>query len=117
MLAFRNIMRKGFVRSYNPIKTILRPSFSKMFNQTFILFFGCPGAGKGTFSRLYSNDTGIPILAMGDEIRKIISRKVEYSGNIEKINKTITKGNFLGDDISKDKHFCLSNFFVVMEIL
>ena len=117
MLAFRNIMRKGFVRSYNPIKTILRPSFSKMFNQTFILFFGCPGAGKGTFSRLYSNDTGIPILAMGDEIRKIISRKVEYSGNIEKINKTITKGNFLGDDISRNPFFLNVNLFLVMEIL
>ena len=79
MLTFtKNILRKEFVRSYNPIKKILRPSFSKMFNQTFILFFGCPGAGKGTFSRLYSRDTGIPIMAMGDEIRKIIKKEVPY---------------------------------------
>ena len=56
-----------------------------MFKQTFILFQGCPGSGKGTFSTLYSKDTGIPIISMGDEIRKIIKGEVKYGGDLKKI--------------------------------
>ena len=76
----KSVVNHTFRRS-----NVLRFNFSKMFNQTFIVFFGAPGSGKGTYSTLFSRDTGIPILAMGDEIRKILHEKVPFSGNLKKL--------------------------------
>ena len=103
MLKFGNIIIRGFKRRgfCTPFgRSVMLHSFSKMFNQPFIIFFGCPGAGKTTFSQRYSKDSGIPVFTMGDEIRSIISGETAYDGDLEKISRKIAAGKLIKDDLA-----------------
>jgi len=61
-----------------------------------IIIFGAPGSGKGTQSKILANKYKLHQLSTGDLLRNEIKNKTEIGNNIDKI---ISQGNFVGDDI------------------
>jgi adenylate kinase family enzyme len=43
--------------------------------KSFIVLFGAPGAGKGTYGRLLQKHYGYPVFSIGDYFRKIINQE------------------------------------------
>lgn len=75
----------------------------KRINKCVILMIGAPGVGKGTYSRMLSQDMKIPELSSGEELRKIIKIKNVTDSSIngislEKIKQTLESGAFLEDE-------------------
>jgi len=61
-----------------------------------LIFFGPPGAGKGTQANLISKKLNIPHLSTGDILRDILKRENDIS---KKIKKIIDSGKLVSDDI------------------
>jgi len=76
---------------------------SNSFSSTkkFILFFGVPGSGKGTYANLLCKDTGFVKISMGDEIRKILDSKKnnDDSGFYKNIASQLQQGKLIDDEI------------------
>ncbi len=81
-----------------------------------LIFFGPPGAGKGTQSKLIANYFNIPHLSTGDILRKKLLKKDELS---KKIKDIMDKGLLVSDDILNqivsdriDNQDCLKGFIL-----
>ena len=61
-----------------------------------IIFFGPPGAGKGTQAKLLSSYLGIPHLSTGEILRSNLNENDELSN---KLKNVITSGNLVSDEI------------------
>ena len=61
-----------------------------------IIFFGPPGAGKGTQAKLLSSYLGIPHLSTGEVLRSKLNEKDELSN---KLKLVMTSGNLVSDEI------------------
>ena len=61
-----------------------------------LIFFGPPGAGKGTQASLISKIYSIPHLSTGDILRSIISQQDEISAKLKKI---MNSGELISDEI------------------
>ena len=64
-----------------------------------LIFFGPPGAGKGTQASLIANNFKIPHLSTGNILRNILLQKDELS---IKIKNVMDKGQLVSDDILND---------------
>ncbi|CAG9328546.1 unnamed protein product [Blepharisma stoltei] len=64
-----------------------------------LLMMGPPGVGKGTFGKLLSKEFSIPILTVGDEIRKIAAQESLSQVYID-IAKDVTKGKLINDGLA-----------------
>jgi len=61
-----------------------------------IIFFGPPGAGKGTQAKLLSSYLDIPHLSTGEILRSKLNQNDELSN---KLNNVMTSGNLVSDEI------------------
>ncbi len=61
-----------------------------------IIFFGPPGAGKGTQAKILSNFLNFPHLSTGDILRKKI---LEYDDLALKLREIMSSGKLVSDDI------------------
>ena len=61
-----------------------------------IIFFGPPGAGKGTQAKLLSSYLGIPHLSTGEILRSKLNENDELSSKLKHI---MTSGNLVSDEI------------------
>ena len=61
-----------------------------------LIFFGPPGAGKGTQAKFVSQEFKLPHLSTGDILRFRLKQKDDLA---ERIKKTIDKGKLVSDDI------------------
>ena len=72
-----------------------------------IIFFGPPGAGKGTQAKIISNYLNLPHLSTGEILRTKISEKDDLA---KKLNEIMSSGKLVSDDIlnsiveSKESH-------------
>lgn len=62
----------------------------------YIVLFGPPGAGKGTYGRKLSEWLGIPVIATGDMLRAAIEKGTPLG---EKVKKYVQAGELVPDDI------------------
>ena len=83
-------------------RSVTRYFSKKTLPKAVILFFGQPGAGKGTYAGMLAKDTGLSIISMGDEMRKIVSGESAYDGDREALMKTINSGQLVSDDLSEN---------------
>lgn len=70
----------------------------------FLFFFGAPGVGKGTYSKLLARDLKLNEVSTGDELRAIIKGKAAgYDPKLVKeITETVNSGRFVSDNIVFD---------------
>ena len=71
-------------------------------NQKFIVFFGAPGVGKGTYAGLLSKDLQLNKISTGDEIRKIIKGGQTGSMDpklVQEVKQIVNSGGLVSDDI------------------
>ena len=61
-----------------------------------IIFFGPPGAGKGTQAKLRSSYLGIPHLSTGEILRSKLNENDELSNKLKHVMKS---GNLVSDEI------------------
>ena len=61
-----------------------------------IIFFGPPGAGKGTQAKIISNYLNLPHLSTGEILRTKISEKDDLA---KKLNEIMSSGKLVSDDI------------------
>ena len=61
-----------------------------------LIFFGPPGAGKGTQAKIISEYLNISHLSTGDILRKKLLEKDDLA---HELNKIISSGNLVSDDI------------------
>jgi len=61
-----------------------------------LIFFGAPGAGKGTQTKIVSGKKNIPVISTGDIFRKTASSSTELG---QKVASLINNGKFVPDDI------------------
>ena len=80
------------------------------------IFFGPPGAGKGTQASIISNNFKIPHLSTGDILRNKLLQKDELSTKLKHI---MDKGQLVPDDILNEivskrisNHDCLKGFIL-----
>jgi len=71
-------------------------------NQKFLVLFGAPGVGKGTYAGLLAKDLQFNKISTGDEIRKII--KGGEVGRMDpalvaEVKKIVNEGRLVSDDI------------------
>ena len=62
----------------------------------YIVFFGPPGAGKGTYSKILSQMLHLPVFATGDMFRAEIESESELGA---RIGKFVSAGELVPDDI------------------
>ena len=81
-----------------------------------LIFFGPPGAGKGTQASLIANIFNIPHLSTGDILRDKLLQK---DGLSTRLKHTMDKGQLVSDDILKEivsnrinNHDCLRGFIL-----
>jgi len=75
------------------------------FAQKFVFFFGAPGVGKGTYSKLLKTDLKLNHISTGDEIRKIVKGHTSSTFDPalkEEIKDLINAGKFVSDEIVID---------------
>jgi len=65
----------------------------------YIVLFGPPGAGKGTYGRKLSQWLGIPVVATGDMLRAAIEKGTELG---ERVKKYVYAGELVPDDIMRE---------------
>jgi len=71
-------------------------------NQKFVIFFGAPGVGKGTYAGLMEKDFKFNKISTGDEIRKIIKGLAPSTMDpnlINEIKSIVNAGKLVSDDI------------------
>jgi len=61
-----------------------------------LIFFGAPGAGKGTQTKIVSREKGIPVISTGDIFRKTAASDTELG---KKVAALINNGSFVPDEI------------------
>ena len=61
-----------------------------------IIFFGPPGAGKGTQAKIISKNFNLPHLSTGDILRKKLE---DEDGLAKELKKIMSSGNLVSDDI------------------
>lgn len=54
-------------------------STTKQNSQKFIIIFGAPGVGKGTYTKMLMKDFNFNHISTGDEIRKLLSHSSQNS--------------------------------------
>ena len=64
-----------------------------------IVFFGAPGAGKGTIAKKFNEDIGIPQISTGDLFRAAIKNKTELG---QKVSSILEKGELVPDSLTID---------------
>ena len=81
-----------------------------------LIFFGPPGAGKGTQASLIANNFNIPHLSTGDILRDKLLQKDDLLTKLENI---MDKGQLVSDDILNEivsnrisNHDCLRGFIL-----
>ncbi|OHD12940.1 MAG: adenylate kinase [Spirochaetes bacterium GWD1_27_9] len=62
-----------------------------------LVFFGAPGAGKGTIAKKFNEEFGIPQISTGDLFRAAIKNKTELG---LKVSEIMAKGGLVSDDIT-----------------
>lgn len=83
-------------------QNILKYSFSSAQKQKFLVLFGAPGVGKGTYAKMLKKDLGYNHISTGDEIRKILNGTVSATFDrnlLEKVNSIVKSGGLVDDDI------------------
>ena len=65
----------------------------------YIVLFGPPGAGKGTYGRKLSQWLGIPVVATGDMLRAAIEKGTQLG---ERVKKYVYAGELVPDDIMRE---------------
>jgi len=71
-------------------------------SQKFLVLFGAPGVGKGTYGKLLAKDLQFNQISTGDEIRKIIKggdTGAMDKGLIDEIKNIVNSGKLVSDDI------------------
>lgn len=70
----------------------------------FLFFFGAPGAGKGTYSKMLARDLKLNEISTGDELRAIIKGKSHgYDpAFVKEITEIVNSGRFVSDQIVLD---------------
>lgn len=71
-------------------------------DQKFLVFFGAPGVGKGTYAKFVQRDFGFQQISTGDEIRKILKGQAAASFDknlIAEINDIVKSGGLVSDEI------------------
>ncbi len=86
------------------VPSLCKATFStKTFaDQKIIAFFGAPGVGKGTYSKLLCRDLKLNPISIGDEIRKILKGQVASSFDpnlLKQIKEIVNSGKLVDDDI------------------
>ena len=71
----------------------------KVFMETNIIFFGAPGAGKGTQAKKISTSFNLPHIDTGNLIREAITNKTELG---KKAQSFVESGNLVPDDLVID---------------
>ena len=64
-----------------------------------LIFFGPPGAGKGTQARIISNNFKIPHLSTGDILRQSVKNETDLGNKVKNI---MAKGELVSDDLVLD---------------
>ena len=64
-----------------------------------IVFFGAPGAGKGTIAKKFNEDLGIPQISTGDLFRAAIKNKTELG---LKVSSILDSGELVPDSLTID---------------
>ena len=62
-----------------------------------LVFFGAPGAGKGTIAKMMMNDMGIVQISTGDLFRKAIKDKTELG---QKVSAILAAGDLVPDALT-----------------
>ena len=62
-----------------------------------IIFFGPPGAGKGTQAKIISKNFNLPHLSTGDILRKKLE---DEDGLAKELKKIMSSGNLVSDEIN-----------------
>src|SRR4030042_6734800 len=62
-----------------------------------LVFFGAPGAGKGTLSKIMVKEFNIPQISTGDLFRKAIEDKTELG---LKVSSILEKGDLVPDELT-----------------
>ncbi len=65
----------------------------------YIVLFGPPGAGKGTYGRKLSQWLGIPVVATGDMLRAAIEEGTQLG---ERVKKYVYAGELVPDEIMRE---------------
>lgn len=65
----------------------------------YIIFFGAPGAGKGTQSKILSELKNIPHISTGDLLREQVALKTQIGLEIE---ETLNQGGFATDEVMSE---------------
>lgn len=63
----------------------------------FVIFFGAPGSGKGTYSSLMMKDLKFLKFSTGDELRKRLLDKNDEEGG--RIRELVEKGKLVTDNL------------------
>jgi adenylate kinase len=74
-------------------------------SQKYLLLFGAPGVGKGTYAKLLQRDLGLLHISTGDEIRRILKGPVsaQYDESlIAKILSIVRTGGLVSDEVVLD---------------
>ncbi len=61
-----------------------------------LILLGMPGSGKGTHARLLSERYNVPVISMGDQIRKEVKKKSSLGLNVEPI---LNEGKLIPDEL------------------
>ncbi|MDR9405058.1 MAG: nucleoside monophosphate kinase, partial [Halothece sp. Uz-M2-17] len=61
-----------------------------------LIFFGPPGAGKGTQAKTLSEECGIPHIATGDILRNAIAQQTEVG---QKAQSYVDNGDLVPDEV------------------
>ena len=73
--------------------------------QRYIVMFGAPGVGKGTYSKLISREFAIPVFSMGDYFRDVIKNvdhEAKSSAFVPSLRDTLRAGRFVDDQTVLD---------------
>ncbi|HOJ63723.1 MAG TPA: adenylate kinase [Spirochaetota bacterium] len=62
-----------------------------------LVFFGAPGAGKGTIAKKFNENYGIPQISTGDLFREAIKNQTELG---KKVSNILATGGLVPDDIT-----------------
>lgn len=86
-------MKRGIYRNFCSNQASL--------SKKFVIFFGVPGSGKGTYANLLCKDTNFVKISMGDEIRRILDSKKnnDISGFYKNIASQLQQGKLIDDNI------------------
>ena len=64
----------------------------------FLIFFGAPGVGKGTYGKLFSRRNKFQQISPGEELRKLINRDSIDNPKILSLKSILSKGKLVDDE-------------------